>query len=268
MKKNNLFLVCLLVITFILSGCSGQSPKAAEQVLKIAATSVPHAEILNVIKPNLKNQGIDLKIIEMDDYVRPNMALADKEVDANFFQHTPYLDKFKTERNLKIVSAGAIHIEPMGLYSKKIRALNDLPQNAQIAIPNDPTNGGRALNLLQKAGLIKLKDGVGINATVKDIIDNPKKIVIKELEAPQLPRVLDDVAAAVINTNYALQANLVPTKDALVIESNDSPYANIVAVREGEVNRPEIQKLMQALKSDEVKKFINEKYKGAIVPTF
>lgn len=270
MKKIVLLLITLLSFSLLLAGCSSKQPAApaGKTIIKVGATPVPHAEILNFIKPALEKEGVDLQIVEMNDYVRPNLAVADKELDANFFQHTPYLNKFTAERNLQLVNAAGIHIEPMGVYSKKVKNLNDLKSGAQIAIPNDPTNGGRALVLLAKAGLITLKEGVTINATVNDITSNPKNLKIRELEAPQLPRSLEDVDAAVINTNYALEAKLVPTKDALFIEGNDSPYVNILVIRTGDENRPEIQKLVKALKSDEVKKFINEKYNGAIVPAF
>lgn len=274
MKKIALIVITLLTLT-LLAGCGSKdsakqaAPEQGKTVtLKVGATAVPHSEILNVVKPLLAKEGIDLKIVEMTDYVRPNVAVAEKELDANFFQHIPYLTKFAAERNLQLTYTAAVHIEPMGVYSKKIKNVNDLAKDATIAIPNDPTNGGRALALLAKAGVIKLKEGVGVNATVKDVTDNPKNIKIKELEAPQLPRALDDVAAAVINTNYALEAKLVPTKDALVIEQKDSPYVNILTVRKGDENRPEIQKLTKALTSEEVKKFINEKYQGAVVPAF
>lgn len=270
MKRIALFLVTILALTLIATGCGNSTKPAAQgkSVLKIGATAVPHAEILQVVKPLLAKDGIDLQIIEMTDYVRPNIAVAEKELDANFFQHIPYLTKFSAERNLQLTYTAAVHIEPMGIYSKKIKSLADLQPGVQVAIPNDPTNGGRALALLEKAGLLKLKDGVGVNATVKDIVDNPKNIKVRELEAPQLPRALDDVALAVINTNYALEAKLVPAKDALFIEQKDSPYVNILTVRKGDENRPEIQKLTNALKSEEVKKFINEKYQGAVVPAF
>ncbi|WP_425058082.1 D-methionine-binding lipoprotein MetQ [Sporomusa carbonis] len=273
MKKITVLLITtLLALSALVGGCGGKNtpaPAAADKkTIKVGATAVPHAEILNVVKPILAKDGINLEIVEMSDYVRPNIAVAEKELDANFFQHIPYLTKFSAERKLDLTYTAAVHIEPMGIYSKKVKNLNDLTGGAQIAIPNDPTNGGRALALLAKAGIIKLKEGVGINATVKDIIDNPKNVKISELEAPQLPRSLDDVTLAVINTNYALEAKLVPTKDALFIEQKDSPYVNVLAVRKGDENRPEIQKLTKALTSEEVKKFINEKYQGAVVPAF
>ncbi|MEG6585275.1 MetQ/NlpA family ABC transporter substrate-binding protein [Dendrosporobacter sp. 1207_IL3150] len=270
MKRITLVIITILALTLALVGCGSNTPAAptGKAVVKIGATPVPHAEILQVVKPILEKDGVDLQVVEMTDYVRPNMAVAEKELDANFFQHTPYLNKFASERNLQLANVAAVHIEPMGVYSKKIKSLNDLANGAEVAIPNDPTNGGRALALLAKAGVINLKEGVGVNATVQDITANPKNVKVRELEAPQLPRALDDVAIAVINTNYALEAKLVPTKDALVIEQKDSPYANILVVRKGDENRPEIQKLIKALTSPEVKKFINDKYQGAVVPAF
>lgn len=281
MKKLFIAAVSLLMLCFAFAGCGGTDGDAAKgagdakdasvagKTLKVGATAVPHAEILEVVQPILEKEGIKLDIVEFSDYVQPNLALNDKELDANFFQHEPYLLDFIGEhKGLKLKSAAGIHIEPIGIYSKKITDLGELPDGASIAIPNDPTNGGRALLLLEKAGLLKLKDGVNEKATVQDITENPKNIKLQEVEAAQVPRTLDDVDAAVINTNYAMQVNLVPTKDALFIEDSTSPYVNIIAVREGDENRPEIQALIKAIKSDEVKNFINEKYKGAVVPAF
>lgn len=278
MKKLFAVLATVALAVFALAGC-GSSDKAASSdsaasssgeatVLKVGATAVPHAEILEQVKPILAKEGIDLQIVEFNDYVQPNLALNDGELDANYFQHQPYLDEFKAEHDVKLVSAAGIHIEPMGVYSKKVKSLDELADGASIAIPNDPTNGGRALILLAKAGVITLKDNNDIKATVQDITANPKNVKFQEVEAAQLPRVLDDVDAAVINTNYAMQADLVPSKDALVIEDSTSPYVNIVAVREGDQDKPAIKKLIEALKSDTVKKFIEEKYKGAVVPAF
>ena len=275
MKKAIILLVAVVALTVFLTGC-GDSKKAApaapaaakKVVLKVGATPLPHAEILKVIQPILAKDGVELQIVEFTDYVRPNLALAEKELDANFFQHIPYLQQFATDRKLALTHTVSVHIEPMGVYSKKIKNLSELPSGAQVAIPNDPTNGGRALAILAQAGVIKLKEGVGIKATVKDVTDNPKKIVLKELEAPQLPRSLDDVFLAVINSNYALEAKLNPVKDSLFLEKKESPYANILTVRKGDENRPEIVKLSQALTSPEVKKFIEDKYKGAVVPAF
>ena len=278
MKKFAALIASLLLVVFAVAGCGSDNKQAASsssssssqgKVLKVGATAVPHAEILEVVKPLLAKEGIDLQIVEFSDYVQPNLALNDKELDANFFQHAPYLENFMSEHSdVKLANAGGIHIEPMGIYSKKIKSLNELKDGASIALPNDPTNGGRSLLLLEKTGLLKLKDGVGVKATVQDITENPKHLQFKEVEAAQVPRTLDDVDAAVINTNFAMQVNLVPTKDALLMEDSTSPYVNIVAVRAGDESRPEIQALMKALKSDEVKQFINDKYKGAVVPAF
>ena len=274
MKKIIALLAAVLLLAFLTAGCGDKkaaapTPAADKKVvLKVGATPVPHAEILKVIQPILAKDGIELKIVEFTDYVRPNVALAEKELDANFFQHLPYLQQFAADRKLDLVSLIAVHIEPMGVYSKKIKTLNEVPNGGIVAIPNDPTNGGRALSILAQAGLIKMKDGVGVKGTVKDVTDNPKKLVFKELEAPQLPRSLDDVALAVINSNYALEAKLNPTKDALFIEKKDSPYANILAIRKGDEKRPELVKLAKALTSPDVKKFIEDKYKGAVVPAF
>ena len=273
MKKTVWALAGLLALGALVAGCSGEKKEAAQSsdkkvVLKVGATPVPHAEILNEIKPLLAKDGIDLQIIEFTDYVKPNLSLNDKEIDANFFQHEPYLKKFAADRKLDLVNLVAVHIEPMGVYSKKLKDIKSVPDGAKVAIPNDPTNGGRALNILAKAGLIKLKDGVGISATVGDIVENPKNLKITEAEAAMLPRTLDDVDLAVINSNFAMEAKLNPTKDALFSEPKDSPYANIVAVRKGDENRKEIQALKKALTSPEVKKFIEEKYKGAVIPAF
>lgn len=275
MKKVLTILAAALFAIGALAGCGSDnassdkgSTSGEKTVLKVGATAVPHAEILEQIKPELAKENIDLQIVEFNDYVQPNLTLNDGELDANFFQHKPYLDEFVAEHSVKLVSAGGVHIEPMGIYSNKIKAIDDLVDGAVVAIPNDPTNGGRALLLLAKAGVITLQDNNDIKATVQSIVDNPKNVQIQEVEAAQLPRVLDDVDVAVINTNYAMQAGFVPEKDALLIEDSTSPYVNIVAVREGDENKPAIQALMKALKSDTVKKFIEEKYKGAVVPAF
>ena len=242
----------------------------AADVLKIGATAVPHAEILNHIKPALKAQGIDLEIKEFSDYVQPNAAVEDKQLDANFFQHQPYLDSYNKDRksSLVMVPGGKIHVEPFGAYSQKVKNVKDLKDGATVAIPNDPSNGGRALLLLASQGLIELKDPKSLTPTPLDVVKNPKKLKFKELEAPLLPRALADVDMALINTNYAIEAKLNPTKDALFIEGADSPYTNIVAARADRANDPVIQKLVKALHTPEVKQFIQDKYKGAVVPAF
>ena len=235
-------------------------------VIKIGATPVPHAEILEAVKPILKAKGYDLQIVEFTDYVTPNIAVNEGELDANFFQHLPYLEEFNKNKNTELVKTVNVHLEPMGLYSHKIKALSELADGATIAVPNDPTNESRALDLLAKQGLLTFKE-VPFK-TVIDIVNNPKNLQIKELDAPQLPRVLDEVDAAIINTNYALSANLNPLKDAIIIESKDSPYANIVVVRKGDKDRAEIKSLIKALTSDDVKSFLQEKYGVAVVPAF
>lgn len=243
------------------------SAQAADE-LNVAATAVPHAEILEFVKPQLAEQGVDLKVKVFTDYVQPNIQVSEKRLDANFFQHQPYLDEFNKGKGTELVSVAGVHIEPFGAYASKLKSLDELPKGATVVIPNDATNGGRALLLLQKAGVIKLKDGAGITATPKDIAENPKNIKIRELEAATLPRVLTQVDLALINTNYALEAKLNPTEDALFIEGNDSPYVNILVARPDNKDSAAMQKLIEALHSEEVKQFINEKYQGAVVPAF
>ena len=233
--------------------------------LKIGATPVPHAEILEFAKPILAKEGVNLEIIEFNDYVQPNLATDDGSIDANYFQHKPYLDSFNKDHNLNLVSVAAIHIEPIGLYSKKIKNIDQLKDGATIAIPNDPTNCGRALILLANKGLIKLKDINNVSSTVFDIVENKKNLKFVELEAAILPRSISDVDAAIINTNFAIPANLNPLKDAIILEGADSPYANIIATREDNTQNEDLQKLVKFLQSQEAKDFINNKYNGAIV---
>ena len=249
------------------TACGTKSSTSEDKkVIKVGATPLPHSEILEQVKPILAKQGYTLEIVEFTDYVTPNTALAEGDLDANFFQHVPYLEKTKLEKKLDLTYTVKVHIEPMGVYSKKYKKLVDIKDGSKIAIPNDPTNAARALRVLETAGLIKVKAGELV--TELDITDNPKNLEVIELDAPQLPRALEDVAAAVINTNYALEAKLNPTKDALAIESKDSPYANILAVRTEDKEKPYIKALSEALNSPEIKKFIEDKYKGNIVPAF
>ncbi|WP_370246251.1 MetQ/NlpA family ABC transporter substrate-binding protein [Candidimonas sp. SYP-B2681] len=236
--------------------------------LSIAATPVPHAELLEFVKPVLAKEGVELEIKVFTDYVQPNQQVADGHIDANFFQHKPYLDSFNKEHKTKLVSVGLVHVEPFGAYSQKLKNINDLKEGALVALPNDPSNGARALLLLQKNGLIKLKDPTNILATSRDIVENPKKLKFRELEAATLPRILPDVDLALINTNYALEAGLNPVKDALFIEGADSPYANLIATTEAKKDSPAIIKLVQALQSTQTRQFILDKYKGAIVTAF
>ncbi|WP_138495237.1 MetQ/NlpA family ABC transporter substrate-binding protein [Paenibacillus pinistramenti] len=242
---------------------------SAEPVkLVVGATAVPHAEILEHIKPALAAEGIDLEIKEFTDYVLPNKELADKTLDANFFQHQPYLDDQNKQLGTDLVGVVGVHVEPFGAYSHKYKTVDEIPDGATVAIPNDATNGGRALLLLAKNGLITLKDGAGIEATKADIVSNPKNLKFKEMDAAMLPRTLDEVDLALINTNYALEADLVPTKDALFIEDKDSPYTNLLVARPDNKDSDAIQKLAKALTSEDVRKFIEDKYQGAVVPAF
>ena len=249
-----------------IAACAAFSAQA--ETLNVAATPVPHAEILEFVKPALAKEGVELKVRVFTDYVQPNLQVQQKNLDANFFQHQPYLDEFNASRKTELVSVAGVHVEPFGAYSSKIKNLSELPQGATVAIPNDATNGGRALLLLQKAGIITLKDASNILATPKDIAENPKAIKVRELEAATLPRVLTQVDLALINTNYALEAKLNPTEDALIIEGSDSPYVNILVARPDNQDSAAMQKLAKALNSPEVKAFILEKYQGAVVPAF
>ena len=246
------------------------SASAATKIL-VGASPTPHAEILKEAAAILKPQGYDLQIVEYSDYVQPNMALEGKELDANFFQHKPYLDDFNKEKGTRLVSIGAIHYEPFGIYAGKTKALADLKDGALVAVPNDTTNEARALLLLQDKGFIKLKDGAGLTATRRDIVENPKKLKIEEIEAAQLVRALPDVDIAIINGNYAIDAGL-KVSDALAVEAADGAaaeaYVNVVAVKEGSENNEAVKALVKALQSDEVRTFIESTYDGAVVPLF
>ncbi len=236
--------------------------------LIVAATAIPHAEILEHIKPVLAKEGIDLKILVLNDFVQPNVQVAEGRVLVNYFQTKPYLDEFNKHRAVKLVTIAGVHVEPLGGYSRKWKRLADLPQGAVVAIPNEGSNGGRALALLAKAGLVTLRRGAGVLASARDITANPKQLLIRELEAATLPRVLDQVDLALINTNYALVAKLDPLRDALVIEGKDSPYVNYVVGLESAKSDPRVGKLVAALRSPDVKAFIERKYGGAVIPAF
>lgn len=241
----------------------------AQTKLIVGATPEPHAAILNLIKDDLKAEGIDLIVKEMTDYPTLNEVLEAGDIDANYDQHIPYMESFNKEKGFHLVNAGGIHVEPFALYSKKVSKLADFQKKAVIAIPNDPTNEARALLLLQEAGLITLRADAGINATPIDVVKNPLKIKFREIEAPSLPRVLNDVDGAVINGNYALPAGLSATKDGLFVEGSSSPYVNIIAVKAGNENKPEIKALVKALQSEKVKKYVAEKYpNGEVVTVF
>jgi D-methionine transport system substrate-binding protein len=241
---------------------------AAEKIT-IGVTPFPHEDIMKVAKPLLAKEGYDLEIKEFNDYVQPNMALAEKQIDANFFQHIPYLENMDKEKGLNLVWVAKVHVEPLGLYSKKIKSISELKAGDLIAVPNDPSNEARALRLLEKGGLIQLKAGDGELATVRDIAANPKKLKFREIDAAQLPRTLDDVAASVINANFAGEAGLVPSRDAILSEGKDSPYANVIVVRAEDKDQPFVKALVKAVHSPEVRAYIEKVLapKG-IVPAF
>ncbi|MFA5468211.1 MAG: MetQ/NlpA family ABC transporter substrate-binding protein [Sphaerochaetaceae bacterium] len=266
MKKISAIILLTLIITV---GLFAAGAKEKANVLTVGATPEPHAEFLNLVIDDLASQGITLKVVEFTDYVTPNKALEDGQLDANFFQHIPYLESFNKEQGYHLANAGGIHIEPIALYSRKVNSLAALPQGATIAIPNDPTNGGRALLLLASAGLIELKPGAGITATPLDIVKNAKGLKFREIEAASLPRVLDDVDAAIINGNYAIPAGLRANKDGLLIEGADSPYVNVIAVKEGREQDANIVALVKALQSQKIKDFVNKTYpNGEVVVVF
>ena len=266
--KNLRSVFLTMVLSLALAGGSASMAFAAAKI-KVGASPTPHAEILKEANEVLKPQGFEIQIVEFSDYVQPNLALESKELDANFFQHKPYLDDFNKEKGTSLDAMATVHYEPFGIYAGKTKSLKDLKDGAVVAVPNDTTNEARALLLLQSEGFIKLKDGAGLTATRRDIVENPKRLKIEELEAAQLVRALPDVDIAIINGNYAILGGL-KVKDALAAESADSvaatTYANIIAVRKGDENRPELQALVKALKGDKVKAFMKEKYEGAVVP--
>jgi len=255
-------LICTSLL-LILTSCGGSSTPR----LKVAATSVPHAEILEYIKPDLEAKNIDLEILIIDDFNTPNRALADKEVDANFFQHLPFLNAQKADFGYALENLVVVHLEPMALYSTKFRTLAELKDGSTIALPSDPSNQARALALCEQAGLITLKTK-GAKTSVLDIADNPHHLLFVEMDSPLLSRALDDVDAAAISTNFALLGGLSPKKDALAIENGQSRFVNLIAIRVGESERSEIQALKAAATTDKVRQFIEQKYQGAVIPAF
>lgn len=276
MKKLLTILGTALLSTALLAGCGStastdSSASANGDTITVAASPSPHAEILEVAKEVLAEQGINLDIKVFNDYVIPNTATESGEVDANYFQHTPYLNDFNEENGTHLVSVAAIHYEPFGIYAGKTASLDALADGAKVSVPNDTTNEARALLLLEAQGLIKLKDGAGLKATKLDIVENPKNLDIQEIEAAQLPRTLSDVDLAVINGNYAIDAGL-KVSDALAVEAQDSEaaktYANVLVVKDGNQDNENIKALVSALESDKVKEFIEQKYDGAVVPMF
>ena len=263
-----------VLVVGALTGCGSSKSESSEKKtddkkITVAASATPHAEILEEAKTLLKDKGYELEVKVFDDYVQPNNVVESGEFDANYFQHVPYLEQFNEEKGTHLVVAGKIHYEPFGIYPGTKKDLKDIAKGDKIAVPNDTTNEARALLLLQDNGIIKLKDGAGIKATVNDIEENPNNIEIVELEAAQVPRVVNEVAYVVLNGNYALEANYTVKKDALAYEKSDSEaaktYVNVIAVKEGNENSEKIKALVDVLKSDSIKKFINEKYDGAVI---
>ena len=276
MKKKLYLLLALVLAVASLTACGSSDKKddskkaESKGTIKVAASATPHAEILEEAKKILKDKGWDLQVQVFDDYVQPNNVVESGDFDANYFQHIPYLEQFNNEKGTHLVNAGGIHYEPFGIYPGTKKKLDELAEGDTIAVPNDTTNEARALLLLEANGIIKLKDGAGLTATVKDIAENPKNVKIQELEAAQVPRVKDEVAFVVLNGNYALQAGFSVSKDSIAYEKSDSEaaktYVNVIAVKKGNENKPGIKALVEVLKSDEIKKFINDKYDGAVVP--
>ena len=261
--------VCLGTLT----GCGGKDEsKEDSKKIVIGASPSPHADILKVAAKELKKDGYELEIKEYSDYVQPNTALDSGDLDANYFQHKPYMDNFNEEKGTKLVAAATIHYEPFGIFPGKTKSLKDLKNGATVVVPNDTTNEARALLLLESEGFIKLKKDAGLTATKKDIVENSKNLDIKEIEAAQIPRSLKDVDIAVVNGNYAIEAGLKVDKDALAVEDADSigakTYGNVIAVRKGDEEKDSIKALIKALKSDAVKEYINEHFDGAVVPLF
>ena len=271
-KKSVALILCLIFVLALAAGCGGKTEPAkpaaapaADKPLKVGVTPGPHAQIMEVVKKVAEKDGLKIQIVEFSDYIQPNVALNQGDIDINSFQHLPYLENMVKDRKYDLVMLAKTFTFPMGIYSKKIKSIKDLKDGATVAIPNDPTNGGRALILFEKAGLIKLKPGLGHKASVVDIVENPRKFKIRELEAAQIPRTLEDMEIAAINTNYAMSAGLVPAKDALILEDSSSPYANILAVRSKDKDNPLYKKFLKAYQSEEVKKFVTEQFKGSVI---
>jgi len=295
MKPSNFMPIISLILILMLSGCgkaaeTKPAPSAPSTTtsnstatpspsptpgstsekakLKVGISAGVEEEIWKKVKETAAKDNLDIEIVTFNDYILPNKALADGQLDANAFQHEPYLNQFKADNKLDIVKLANTLNFPIGLYSKKIKNVSEIKEGDELGLPNDPTNGARALILFERAGLIKLKEGVGVKATVRDIADNPKKLKFKELEAPFIPKALPDLTAAVINTNYAVDNGFVPTKDAIFIEPKDSPWVNLIAVRTADKDKPVFQRLVKAYHSEEVKQFVLDKYGSYIVPSW
>ena len=268
MTMHRRTLLAGLAACTLLAGCGGTPAAVDPAVLTVAATAVPHAEILEHVKPVLARQGVTLDIRTFNDYVQPNVQVAEGRIAVNYFQTKPYLDTFNAARGTKLVTLAGVHVEPLGAYSRKWKTIAAIPQGATVAIPNEGSSSGRALMLLARAGLVRLRDPADTLATPKDIVANPRGLVFRELEGATLPRMLDQVDLAVINTNYALDAKLDPTRDALAIEDKNSPYVNYLVGLAPAAQDPKVQKLIAALRSADVKAFIAAHYKGAVIPAF
>ena len=262
--------ILCIALAALLAGCSSAGGAGSKlKKIRIVATTTPHAEVLEYIAPDLLERGVEIEIIDAPDYNMPNRALAAKEADANYFQHVPYLTQQIQDFDYKIESLVGVHIEPMGFYSKKIKSLDELRDGAVISVPNDPSNEARALVILHNNKIIELDNPKNTQATIINIVSNPKNIQFQEIDAAMLSRTLDDVDGSIINSNYAMEADLVPTKDAIVIESaQDNPYVNLVAIRSEDVGKPEFQILKEVITSDKVRQFLLDKYEGAVVPAF
>lgn len=275
MNKTGKILALGLIgaLSLFAAGCGGSDSKQAatkdtKKEIKIGVTAGPHAEVMEEVAKEAKKQGINIKVVEFNDFVQPDKALSEGDLDLNSYQHQPYLDNMVKKQGMKLTSIGKTILMPMAVYSHKYKNLKDVPEGAQVTIPNDPSNGGRALLLIQQAGLIKLKNGTDVNASVADITENPKNLKFVELDAAQISRSLDDTDVACVNTNYAIPAGLNPQKDAVLVESKDSPYACVLAVRQGDENNETYKKILSIYQSAPIKKFIEDKYKGSILPAF
>ncbi|MDO5715258.1 MAG: MetQ/NlpA family ABC transporter substrate-binding protein [Tissierellia bacterium] len=276
---KRLLIVVALILT-VLTACGKNTAKENETDNKaggleednkivIGVSPVPHEEIIEHLKPEFEKEGLDVEVVTFEDYVQPNLQLSAGDIDANFFQHLPYLEEFTEERDIdNIVNIGLVHLEPIAFYSKQIESIDQVPEGGEIIIPNDATNGARALILLEDAGLIKLADRNNLKSTEKDIVENPKNLKFIAMDAPNIPRAYAEATGAVINSNYAIGAGINPIEEALQTESIDSPYGNLVAIRKEDEGKEKFKKFMEILQSEETKTFIEEKYKGAIIPAF
>ena len=270
MKKFGILFVLLAGLATLIAGCGGQKAEgiSADKVIKVGVTAGPHAEVVDEVKRLAEKQGLKIQVVEFSDYIQPNVALSQKEIDINSMQHQPFLDVQIKDRKYDIVSVGKSILLPMAIYSNQFKSIEAIPNGATVGIPNDPTNEGRALLLLQSKGLIKLKPDAGLSATPKDIAENPRNLKFKELEAAQVPRSLNDLDVAVINTNYAIPAGLNPKKDSIGVESLDSPYANVIVVRTADKDNPVVKKFVAIYQSAETRKLIEERFQGTILPAF